>query len=216
MPKGEQEKWKTMNTQKRKLAFSLFLMLISVLALAPALTFADKPQQNGTFTINATGQAIPIGGKKGSSSSSASLTLTGSVRSDDGSKMKIGGATGSLVIGSDTYTLSDGQGEANKHGSIEIQSKTNGGNHKLELVLHGNIGSNGVTFTLPESKLSSLYFLFLSGQITVNLNSPSNSSSNSNTNQLLELGDELRRRHSSSAVLSDRRSRSSSASCRCS
>ena len=162
--------------RKRQLAFAALLLSVSLLALQPGITLADrKQQQQGTISINASGQALPIGngngngkGNHNNSPSSATLSLTGTLFSD-GSEMKIGGISGSLQIGSTTYPFSGGEGEGNNKGQLEIQTKTGGGQHGMELVLHGNMQGSNVAFTQPQSKLASLFFLSLNGQVSVNL-----------------------------------------------
>lgn len=149
-----------MNLQIRKsqlqLAFAALLIAVSILALQPGIILADSSQQ-GTFSISASGQAIPIGngngngngkGKgnnKGSSQDTATLTLAGNALSN-GNDLKLTGLSGTLLIGSRSYALSGGKGEGNKHGSLEIQ--TSGGD---ELILHGTMDGGNVFFTSPQS-----------------------------------------------------------------
>jgi hypothetical protein len=161
--------------RKRQLAISAILIAVSIFALQPGIILA-APNQQGTMSINASGQAFPVGngnehgeGKNKGSQSSATLTLTGNARMD-GNQLKLTGLSGLLQIGSTNYALSGGQGEGNDHGKLEIQTKSSGGEEGVELVLHGNMEGDNVFFTNPQSKLASLYFLSLSGQITLNVN----------------------------------------------
>jgi hypothetical protein len=166
-----------MQISRRQIAFATLLIALSILAIQPGITLATQNQQ-GTVSINVSGQAVPIGnrngkGKNNGSPTNAALTLTGNA-GFDGNNLKIGGISGSLQIGATNFPLSGGQGEGNKDGKLEIQTKTNGGKG-MELVLHGSMQGSNVIFTNPQSKLASLYFLSLSGQITINVNTSSNS-----------------------------------------
>jgi hypothetical protein len=168
-----------MQISRRQTAFAALLIAVSILAIQPGVTQAT-PNQQGTVSINASGQATPIGNRDGKdknngSPTSAVLTLTGNARFD-GNNLEIGGISGSLQIGATNYTLSGGQGGGNKGGKLEIQTKTNG-RKGMELVLHGSMQGSNVVFTNPQSKLASLYFLSLSGQITINVNTSSTSRS---------------------------------------
>jgi len=155
-----------MQFSKKQLAIATLLIAVSVIALQP--TTQAYPNSQGTITLNAMGQAFPIGnGKNKETQNSASLSLTGNV-GFDGNQLNVGGLSGDLQIGPTIYSLSGGQGEGNKNGELEIQAKSNSGKDNLELVLHGNLKGNNVTFTQPQSKLASLFFLALFGQITVN------------------------------------------------
>lgn len=178
-----------MQIRKRQLefAFAALLIVVSILAQQPRMILA-APNQQGTVSINATGQAFPIGNGNGKgkgnnkgSQSSATLTLTGNAGMD-GNELKLSGLSGMLQIDSTNYPLSGGDGEGNKHGNLEIQTQSNGGDG-MELVLHGSMDGNNVFFTNPQSKLASLFFLSLSGQITINVNSGTNNSNSSTTSE---------------------------------
>ncbi len=160
--------------QTRKLAFVLILLAVSLLSVQPALILAAHGPQQGTISINATGQATPI--DKKSTGGAAKLSLSGNVHQGGEDQLKLRGLTGILHAGSNNYSILDGQGEVNKHGEIEINAKANGnGNHKYELTLHGMMQGNSVTFDSHESKLSSLFFLSLKGQANITINSSSKS-----------------------------------------
>jgi len=167
-----------MTARKRQSALVLMLLAASMLALYPTLTL-EKPQSAlGGVQINAEGQAFPIGkgnGKPASTASSASLTLSGSANVEGNEEYKLNGLTGSLQVGSASYSITGGKGEINNKGKIEINAKTGDGNRKLELVLHGNIQGESVFFNQRESKLSSLYFLDLAGQATFDISTTSTS-----------------------------------------
>lgn len=152
---------------------ALLLVAVSVLALAPTLTSASQqmqfgPLEFGTITINATGQATPLNKGKGSPSS-AILSLNGSAYTQGNGGLRLDHLKGFLLIGSTNYTIPDGQGDVNNKGGTEINAQTNGGNHKNELDLHGSIQGTNVAFNSPQSKLSSLYFLSLTGQASLTM-----------------------------------------------
>lgn len=152
-----------------------------MLALYPTMTL-EKPQQGtATVSIKVNGQAFPIGKNKlANTFSSAALTLTGSVQSKGNGELKLEDLAGSLQIGLGNYAITSGKGEVNKKGKIEVNAKTSDANKKLELVLNGNTQGDTVVFNSKESKLSSLYFLSLNGQITVAMPTTSTSTTSSN------------------------------------
>lgn len=167
-----------MTPQKRRYLLAIMLLAVSILTVAPSLSRADQQSQNGTIAINASGQGTPI--DKKSTCGPATLSLSGSVNSEDNSQFKIKDITGNLQLGSNTFSISNGQGEANKKGTIQINAKSNGhGDHGYELVLHGNLQGTSVNFDSKESKFSSLCFLSLSGQANINVNSEQSSSNTS-------------------------------------
>jgi len=164
--------------QKRQFALPILLLAVSVLALAPTLTLAAQHPLTGTTTISASGEAFPIKGGRGNGSpSAASLTLNGAVDVQGRNQTKFRGLTGNLQIGSINYPLTGGQGEVNYKGQVQIQAKTSDSGHKLDLTLQGSISGSTIYFMLPQSKLASLYFLFLSGQITITTSTSSGSTS---------------------------------------
>ena len=126
----------------------------------------------GTITINATGQATPLNKGKGSPSA-ATLSLNGTAFEQGNGALSLDHLHGSLVVGSTNYTILDGQGEVNKNGDAQINAQVNDGKHRNwywnELDLHGSIQGTNATFNSPESKLSSLYFLSLTGQVGLTL-----------------------------------------------
>ncbi len=166
-----------MTTQKRRLGIALVLLTASVLALYPTMTL-EKPQQGSAIvSIKADGQAFPNAkGKPSITSSAATLTLDGSILSKGNGELKLDDLVGSLQIGIAAYTITSGEGEVNKKGKIEINAKTRDGDKKLELILHGSTEGENVVFDSKESKLSSLYFLSLKGQVSVTV--PNTSTTN--------------------------------------
>ena len=159
-----------MTTQKRRFGIALVLLTASILALYPTMTL-EKPQQgSAVVSIKADGQAFPNAkGKPSITSSAATLTLTGSVQTKGNGELKLDDLAGSLQIGLAAYTITHGDGEVNKKGKIEINAKTSDADKKLELILHGNTQGDTVAFDSKESKLSSLYFLSLKGQVAVTM-----------------------------------------------
>jgi hypothetical protein len=167
-----------MTILRNRNALAILLVAVSLLALAPAFISARNQNQPGTMQINATGQATPLNKGKGTGGS-ATLSLAGTALIDSNGQLKLQGLTGLLMIGSTNYPVSDGQGVVNNKGTAEINAKTNGGNQKGELILHGSLQGGNVMFSSPESKLASLFFLALSGQASI---TPSGAT-NSNTSQ---------------------------------
>jgi hypothetical protein len=152
-----------MSTQKRQYALALMLLTASVLAIYPGMTL-EKPQGLGTISISASGQAYPRGTAKCTGSGlEANLILMGSVRTEGNGEVKLSALSGTLQAGTETYVIADGAGEINKKGKMQINAKTSDSDHRLELVLHGSVQGDTAVFSCPESKLSSLYCLALSG-----------------------------------------------------
>ena len=140
-----------MTTQKRRFGIALVLLTASILALYPTMTL-EKPQLgNASISIKADGQAFPNAkGKPGNTFSSTTLTLTGSVQTKGNGELKLNDLAGSLQIGLASYTITDGKGEVNKKGKIEINAKTSDAGKKLELILHGSTQGDDVTFNSKE------------------------------------------------------------------
>jgi hypothetical protein len=170
-----------MTTQKPKFGLALMLLSASVLALYPTITL-EKPQQGSALvSVKADGKAFQNQkGKASSTFSSATLTLYGSVRLKGDGALELDDLAGSLQIGLANYTITSGSGEVNKKGTIEINAKTSDASKKLELKLHGSNQGDSVTFDSKESKLSSLYFLSLTGKAIVTMPTTSTSTTWSN------------------------------------
>jgi len=167
---------------KHRNALAILLVTVSLIALAPTFISASKPNQVGAIQINATGQATPLNKGKGTSSS-ATLSLTGSALTEGNGQLKLQDLSGLLQIGSTNYAVSNGQGDVNNKGTVEINAKTNGGNNKNELVLHGSLQGSNIMFDSHESKLSSMFFLALSGQASITQSATSGSSTGENENE---------------------------------
>jgi hypothetical protein len=140
------------------------LLIISLISLTPKLILADQaPSQAGMVVISASGTATSI---NHGLSGSAILNLTGTGSKDMNQDLLIQNITGSLNIGSTNLTVSDGHGSVNSYEEITIFANTSlAGN---ELFLQGMIQGNSVAFVSPQSHLSVLSLLTLSGSISVN------------------------------------------------
>ncbi len=174
-----------MRLQKHKHKHALALMLLSValISLVPTLTIAEAQKPTGTIEIKATGQAIPIGQGTGTPSP-AMLVLSGTVQSEGQGDLKIDSITDFLMIGSVNYTIAGGQGQVNNGGQSEISAKTSGGNGKNDLVLHGTIQGSNVAFDSHESKLSPLFFLSLTGHVTITMSTYSSTWNSKDENKV--------------------------------
>jgi hypothetical protein len=159
-----------MTTQKRQYGLALVLLTASVLALYPTMTLEKSRNGSAVVSIKADGKAFQNQkGKPSSTFSSATLTLYGSVAAKGNGELELDDLAGSLQIGISNYTITSGSGEVNKKGTIEINAKTSDAGKKLELILHGSNQGDNVTFDSKESKLSSLYFLSLTGKAIVTM-----------------------------------------------
>ncbi len=126
-----------------------------------------------TLTITGSGTAYKIGNR--TVTESASLSLTASVvRSSPGSGM-LNFTSGTLTIGSDTYTVVRGHGTVNYHSDkmiLHLVVKNSAGK-TFQLILHGGhakasgTAAFSVDFSMPQSKLGHLWFLkFPSATVT--------------------------------------------------
>jgi hypothetical protein len=172
-----------MQFQKQKAAIAALLIAVSVLSLQPGITLAAPNSGSTAISMNAFGQAVPIGGgeNKGSQTN-ATLTLLGNCR-HVGNQLKFTTISGTLQVGSTSYSLSGGQGESNANGELEIRAKSSRNKGNLELVLHGYLQGNNVTFTQPQSKLASLFFLSLAGQLDDSTDNTNSTTTNMTQNQ---------------------------------
>lgn len=118
-----------------------------------------------TLTITGSGTAYKIGNRTVTESASISLTAT-LVRSSSGRGM-LNFTSGSLTVGSNTYTVIRGHGVISFHSDrmvLHLVVKDSSGK-MLHLILHGkhakasSSGSFSVDFTMPQSKLGHLWFL---------------------------------------------------------
>ena len=161
-----------MSTKRQHMALVILLVSVSVVALQAPLSSLVRAQQLGFVTINASGIAFRI---EDGTSASATLTLTGTSQDE-----KLGDLSGTLLIGSLTYNISNGQGEANRRGIINILADA-GDNRNL--TLYGTNRNGDLVFNFPESKLSPQYSLYLVGQLSSSNSSSSPSSESSIPNQ---------------------------------
>jgi hypothetical protein len=164
---------------KTKYAIVLLLLFASLLSTLPTIALADQQSQLGTTTISLSGQAIPFDNGNGTGQpTSAALNLAGEVQRTGDSEFNIQNLTGSLQIGSATYTVYNGQGSADQDGAIWIMANTSSNVDDHQLVLNGNIQGNALTFPAPSSRLTTQFFLALNGEITMNDDQGSNMISN--------------------------------------
>jgi hypothetical protein len=153
---------------KTKYAIVLLLLFASLFSLLPTIALADQQGQLGTTTINLSGQAIPFDTGNGTGpSTSATLNLAGGVQRTGDSEFNIQNLTGSLQIGSASYTVFDGQGNANQ-GAVWIVANTSSNVGDHQLVLNGNMQGNSLTFPAPSCTLTTQFYLGLDGDITMN------------------------------------------------
>jgi hypothetical protein len=146
----------------------ILLLSASLLSLMPSATLADQQTQPEQTTINLSGQAIPFDSGNGTGiPASATLNLAGEIQKIGGSEFTIQNLTGSLQIGSTSYMVYDGQGDANQDGVIWITATTNSNVDDHQLVLNGNIQGNALTFPAPSSRLTNQFFLALNGNIAM-------------------------------------------------
>src|SRR5208282_6332736 len=154
---------------KAKYAVVLLLLFASLFSLLPTITLADQQSQLGTTTISLSGQAIPFDTGNGTGPpTSASLNLAGEVQRTGDSEFNIQNLTGSLQIGSLSYTVFNGQGNASQDGVIWIVATTSSNVDDHQLVLDGSIQGNALTFPAPTCRLTTQFFLALNGDITMN------------------------------------------------
>ena len=147
---------------RREHMLAALLIAVSLIVLTPTPSHAAPVTQTQPVTINATGQATRI--TDSGVAGPAALTLKANAYNDSNHLLQIQNATGSLQIGSTNYIITNGHGNANKFGDIFLVGDTSPDNGQL--FLHGTLNGNNVAFTSPESRLSSLASLALSGSMT--------------------------------------------------
>jgi hypothetical protein len=165
MPKGLPRVKDMKMSLKKQHAVAALILAISLLSLTPKLTLADQQPQNqaSTVIINVSGNATST---SNGPSGATSLNLAGVGSKDVNQDLQLQNMTGSLNIGSVNFRVSDGHGSANSHGNIAIFASVSP--NASQLFLHGTMQGNNVTFISPESHLSSIALLTLSGNIKVN------------------------------------------------
>ncbi len=166
---------------KAKYAVVLLLLLASLFSLLPTIALADQQSQLGTTTISLTGQAIPFDTGNGTATS-VTLNLAGEVQRTGDSEFSIQNLTGPLQIGSLSYTVFNGQGNATQDGVISIVATTSSNVDDHQLVLDGTIQGNTLTFPAPSCRLTTQFFLALNGDITMNDEQGSNMIGNATMN----------------------------------
>jgi hypothetical protein len=165
-----------MNLKKQSVFFLLaYLVVISLFVAQAPITFEKNKNSSGKISFQSTsGTATPIGKGKASGSTSASLTLSGSFSIQGNGEIKLSGLTGTLTIGTKTFTITAGHGVISGKGTVEIQATAmtpaGYGFEQFQLVLHGTSTytptQGTLVFTSPQSKLASQYFLSITGQET--------------------------------------------------
>jgi hypothetical protein len=169
MPTGAEE-LKTPLTQQY---FAVLFVTIIILSLAPALAHADQQSQPETISLNMTGQATAMAsGLSGAST----LNLTADAYENSSQWLIIQNATGSLQIGSTIFQITGGEGSVSKFGAVAILADTN--SEKDQLILHGTMNGQTLTFDSPQSQLASTSYLSLSGTINENTGPIGNFSAN--------------------------------------
>jgi len=159
-----QKKVETMKIQTRHLLLTILLTMV-ILTLQP-IAKADQ-FQTGTVTITAIGQASLMGNEtKQGNPASVNMNLTGIVVSYGGCHIQFQNLTGSLNIGSENYTISNGLGEVGDQGEVQIDASANTNNTDFQLELHGTMQGSNLIFNSPDNKLAPLYTLLLTGQVT--------------------------------------------------
>lgn len=176
MPRGLPRVKDMKMSLKKQHAVAAFLLAISLLALIPQLTLADQQPQNPTSTLTVTLSGTATSMNNGPSGPT-NLNLAGVGSKDANQDLQIQNMTGSLSIGSANFTVSDGHGSATSHGAIALFANVSP--NATQLFLHGTMQGNNVTFNAPESHLSSISLLTLSGSI--NMNGTARTSSGANT-----------------------------------
>ena len=150
-----------MNATQQQISAAL-LLTFSILSLTTTVTLADQQTQIKleTITITASGTATPIGSGP---SGTATLTLNGIAYTNSNHWLMVQNVSGSLQIGSTSYTIIDGHGSVSAADAAAIFAETNDG--KGQLILQGTMTGNTATFDMP-SQLASTSYLSLSGTIT--------------------------------------------------
>ena len=150
-----------MNTETRKLTLAGLLVVVSILAIQPALAHA-APQ---SVLITARGSATPVNSM--GYSPSASIYLKG-IANVNGGNIQLSQMTGILQIGSVFYTVTGGQGQTNNQtGTLQLNLQV-GGSNPGSLVLQGQATpgeGTTVLFTPQQSNLEGQYSLWLYGDL---------------------------------------------------
>jgi hypothetical protein len=159
----------------------LSILMISVFVAEGFALLGTTDAVNGTFTITTTtpstdGFAFKISDP--SITETAAVTLDGNYRSVGANgNVKLHVTSGSITIGSNTYTVQNGKGAFDPTtGRIIIVARVNvqHGGQGRQLILFGYVSTNGynnlggpVTFTKPQSKLSGAYFLAINANLAL-------------------------------------------------
>jgi hypothetical protein len=154
---------------KHRNTIAAMLLLVSLFSFIPTFTSADQQTQTGTTVISLSGQAIPFDPGNGTGQpTSASLELVGLAQKVGDAEFALQNLTGFVQIGSANYTVTSGQGDVHQDGQIWITANTTSNFDDHQLVLNGGIQGNTLSFPAPSSRLSTQFFLGLTGGITMN------------------------------------------------
>ena len=145
----------------RQTLFAALLLATSILSLTPALAHADQQYPSYPVTINATGQATATGNGP---SGATTLNLIATGYKNANQWLILQNTVGAVNIAATSYPITGGQGSANQFGDVAIYADTDSG--KAQLILHGTMNGNSISFTSPESELASVAYLSLNGTIT--------------------------------------------------
>jgi hypothetical protein len=122
-----------------------------------------------TLTISGSGTAYKIGDKD--DTATASLSLTATVVGSSPGRGMLNLTSGTMTVGSDTYTAVRGHGVINYHSdkmTLHLVVKNSAGK-EVHLILHGHNAKASqssaftVDFAMPQSKLGHLWFLKIQG-----------------------------------------------------
>jgi len=147
----------------RQNLFAALLLATLILSLTPALAHAGQQYLSYPVTIDATGQATAIGNGP---SGATTLNLIAVAYKNADQWLILQNTTGAINIAATSYLITGGHGSANQFGDVAIFADTNSG--KAQLILHGTMNGNSISFTSPESELASAAYLSLNGTITQN------------------------------------------------
>ena len=157
-------------------AFALILLATSLFSLTPAR--ADQAPSLGTISFHLIGQAISMNNTVGSLGS-ATLDLKGGSLGDGQGGLMMQNLTGNLQISSVNYPIFTGDGKSDVLGNLTMLGDSSSG----ELLLQGTIQHNSIVTTDPTlSRLASLAYLALSGNVMLSTASGSLTQLESNLN----------------------------------
>ncbi len=159
------------------LAVAAFAVATPVYAAHPERAMSEHRQPHtSTFKVgteyrihDGSGTAFNITDKD--DHRTASLDLTVKVEKTNFARVKLTVESGTLTIGSDSFTVKAGNGIINLHSmKVVIHARVDDGKgHVMHLILFGHLtklnsdGSATINFVMPQSKLAHEWFLELKG-----------------------------------------------------